>query len=868
MLDSVGQSVIATDLQGRIIFWNNVAEALYGWSESEVIGRNIVETITFKGYEPEADRIMESLRNGERWSGEFKVKHKDGSSFWAEVTDSPILDKHGNLVGIIGVSNDITAKKEALKERLQLLKRLEETLESITDAFLSIDDNYVITYLNAQAEKTLKKKRSEVVGKRFQDAFPEVRNTIFEKNYIKAINEKIHIEFEYNFNVPHCENWYEVRVFPREDGISIYFRVITERKNREQSLKLTQFSVDTAHLSIFWITPEGRFIYVNDTVCRELGYSRVEMLEMNIEDITEYYNTKSRKEFWDGLKQKSVQKFETVFITKDGSRLPVIVTNHFVEYQGEEYEVAFSMDISLRKQAEEAIAASESKYRMMVENMNDALLIHDFAGNILDVNHVTCELLEYARDELIGNHLSNIETSEKIRLSRGRTDTIILEGSLLFECEFRTKSGKIVPVNVSAKLVSKEGAGTIQSFVRDITELIQEQRRILELESKIQQAQKLESLAILAGGLAHDYNNLMQGIIGNAGLALMDLDPNSPSYASIQGINRSAQQAAELTKQMLAFAGRGSLEVTKIELSNLVERMKNLLKSAISKKAEISFDLSSNSTSIDGDITQIRQIVMNLVTNASEALGENPGSITVKTGSVKCDVVFLREFHAFENLPVGKYAYLSVQDTGSGMDETTVSQIFDPFFSTKFTGRGLGLAAVFGIVKRHNAGIKVDTSKGEGTTITIYFPLNLDGSVKKKTSRTFINGLRFSGNILIIENEPEVRRVMEKMLRRVGFTVITASDGEAGLKQFENNSNILKLVILDYMMPRMTGDEVYYRMKRIDENIPVILSCGFNQADTLLQFGKLGVAGFVQKPYDMKKLLEKIAEVINAATES
>jgi signal transduction histidine kinase len=392
----------------------------------------------------------------------------------------------------------------------------------------------------------------------------------------------------------------------------------------------------------------------------------------------------------------------------------------------------------------------------------------------------------------------------------------------------------------------------------------EEERR--QLEAQIQHAQRLESLGVLAGGIAHDFNNLLVGILGNADLALMELPSQSGVRQRIEDVKVAAVRAAELTRQMLAYSGRGRFTVEAVNLNELIEEMTHLLQVSISKKATLKFDFEKPLPKIQADASQVRQVVMNLITNASEAIGNNGGIISIRTALVHADRQYLSETFLAQKLQVGEYVALGVSDTGCGMEPDIQQRIFDPFFTTKFTGRGLGLAAVLGIVRGHQGTIKVYSEADKGTTFKILFPASAEKELpaQKKSAPRTVEAWRGQGLFLVVDDEEPVLAVAKSMLERAGFSVLTASDGSAGVELFRQHSSQIVGVLLDLTMPRMNGEETFREMRRIRPDVRVILASGYAEQDTVHLFAGQGLAGFIQKPFQLDKLLEKVRQMVES----
>jgi len=429
----------------------------------------------------------------------------------------------------------------------------------------------------------------------------------------------------------------------------------------------------------------------------------------------------------------------------------------------------------------------------------------------------------------------------------------------VFENRFRTSSGDYRWLSWHSLAVVEDGL--IIGVARDITERRIAEEKRQRLEAQVRHVQKLESLGVLAGGIAHDFNNLLMGVMGNADLALMGLPPGSPVRHNLDEIQKAASRAADLCRQMLAYSGKGRFVLDHVNLSELVRDMANLLEVSISKSVALRYRFAASLPLIEADVTQVRQIIMNLIINASEAIGDQNGVITVSTGSMECSRSYLQEAYIDEALPEGIYVYLEVADTGCGMDEATRFKMFDPFYSTKFTGRGLGLAAVLGIVRGHKGTVKVISEPGKGTTFRVLFPALAHQLVSVEPSSDDAPS-RGAGLVLLVDDEETVRAVARAMLEKLGFRVLTARDGVEAVEIFRLQSQTITCVVLDLTMPRMDGEETFRRLRQLRPGVPVVISSGYNEQEVTQRFVGQGLAGFIQKPYDIKCLQETLEKVL------
>ena len=375
------------------------------------------------------------------------------------------------------------------------------------------------------------------------------------------------------------------------------------------------------------------------------------------------------------------------------------------------------------------------------------------------------------------------------------------------------------------------------------------------------QTQKLESIGLLAGGIAHDFNNLLVGILGGASFALDTIPPSDPAFEMLRNVVDASEQAAHLTRQMLAYSGKGRFIVEPVDLSAMARQTRQLISASIPKTVEVRLDLDDRLPTVETDTGQMQQVMMNLIINAAEAVGEAEGAVTVRT---RAETIFKsdnrRSVDGTKMAP-GLYAVLEVQDTGSGIDAQTLTKIFDPFFTTKFTGRGLGLAAVSGVIRRHRGGMEVVTEPGRGSTFRVLLPASTARQTDAVPVANETPG-RGSETVLVIDDEAVVRKVAQGALERSGYDVIVSSDGAEGLEQLRANPEI-RLVLLDMSMPGMTGRRVLEELRLIRPRMPVVICSGYSDDEVHRQFSGLEMAGILQKPFTAQALTAKIRSVLD-----
>ena len=553
-------------------------------------------------------------------------------------------------------------------------------------------------------------------------------------------------------------------------------------------------------------------------------------------------------------------------------------------------------DITERKRAAAALQESEKRYRDIFEMIPVSIWEYDFSETLRIFENIrNGEPVDL--DDYFDRNPAVLDTLvSSIKLIDVNTETVLMYGAQTKDDIFRgfgkhrlpetwntfrlftaaflsgeelpkietvneTIDGRHLDVILKVSLTEESRTtGRVLFTVIDITERkrLEDERR--KLEQQIQQTQKLESLGVLAGGIAHDFNNILMAVLGHAELALDEISPMSAAHDDIIQITTAARRAAELCRQMLAYSGKASFTLEQVDMGVLIEEMIHLLKTSISKKAILNLNLERGLPPIMADPSQIRQVVMNLIINASEAIGDRSGVITISMGATRCDKDYLRRTELNDDLEPGLYVHLEVADNGGGMDAGTRARIFEPFFTTKFTGRGLGLAAVMGIIHAHKGALKVYSEPDKGTTFKILFPAQ--ETVREKAyaeESSILSDLQEKGTILLADDDESVRTLCVKMLERFGFTVITATDGSNAVDIYRERGNEIDLIILDLTMPNMDGAETFGEIRRLNPKALVILSSGYSKEDVTARFAGKGLTGVLHKPFTLDKLKELLS---------
>ena len=599
--------------------------------------------------------------------------------------------------------------------------------------------------------------------------------------------------------------------------------------------------VQSSEDAIISKTLEGKVLTWNAGAERIYGYTAQEAIGQSMLLVVPADQADEESQILERIgRGEAVEHFETVRRKKNGELIDVSLTiSPIRDKSGRIIGVSHvARNITERRKLEYRL----QQLAAIVESAEDAIISKTLEGKILTWNAGAERLYGHSAAEALGQPMTivlpegrpNEENEILKRIRRG-------EQVKHFETVRKTKSGTLIDVSLTVSPIRDDRGVVIGAshVARDVTE----RKR---LEEQLRHTQKLESLGVLAGGVAHDFNNLLTGILGNASLALETVSTHHPVRGMLRDLVSASERASHLTRQLLAYAGKGRFLIEPLNLSALVREIAALIQTSIPKNVQLRLELVDDLPWIEADASQVQQVVMNLVINGAEAIAQNEnGSVLVATSIQNVDEHYLLTTLAgVSELSPGTYVSLDVHDTGCGMDDATASRIFDPFFTTKFTGRGLGLAAVQGIVRGHKGAMKVYSCPGQGTTFKVLFPATEQVEVPRKVIVPHIQAS--SELILVVDDEDIVRRTVKSMLERDGFRVIVAENGKEGVELFQVLSDKVAAVLLDMTMPIMNGEEAYSRLKAIRPDVKVILSSGYNEVEAVRRFTGKGLAGFIQ----------------------
>ncbi len=636
-------------------------------------------------------------------------------------------------------------------------------------------------------------------------------------------------------------------------GYQGIIRNISERKTLLEMLRKYEFIVNTSKQFMTLINRDYTYDAVNEAYCLAHKKSREQIVGKTVAQIWGEERFKNTiKPYLDkclaGHETHDQKWFE--FTGRERKYYDVSCYPYYGNGSEVTHAVVITHDMTERKRAEESLRESEVKFRNLFDLSPQAITVADGdTGRLIDVNDEFCQLTQYSRRKILGRTLTDLgffPGDEGRAFLKDLRQSGEVDG---LETQLEAKDGSILNVLIFAKLIRIAG----QEFVLTACLDMSDQKR---LEAQLQQAQKMEALGTLAGGIAHNFNNLLMGVQANASLILLDIDPSDPNYDRLMNIEKLVQNGSKLTQQLLGYAREGKYEIRPMSLNQLVKETSETF-GLTKREIRIHWDLAKDLFAIEADQGQIEQILWNLYVNAADAMLEG-GELYLKTRNVTHEDMTEKP----SKVRPGDYVLLTVTDTGIGMDKRTANRIFDPFFTTKglSRGTGLGLASVYGIIKNHGGAITVTSRKGKGSTFNIYLPASKSEPVTENGgSDKLVPG---NGSVLLVDDEDMILDAGTEILQKMGHRVMKAKSGQEAIGIYEKQKDGIDLVILDMIMPGVSGGETFDKIKAINPKVKVLLSSGYSingQATAILN---RGCNGFIQKPFRMKELSDKIREVL------
>lgn len=772
------------------------------------------------------------------------------------------------------------------------VEALRTLLEKLSEGVLHVDNDDRILYANPAICRMLGYEERELVGRIGIQTIihPEDRSLILEKNLSRTRESSD----EYEVRMVSRDGevvWVEINGYPVRDGRGRVvgsmgvIHDISERRQARDALQLSQqrqkLIQKTLPVCFYTVrpTPDLPTTWVSEQVEALTGYP-----PSAFTDSSTFWTRNLHPEDRDS----ALKAYEAIFGTgkvnieyrwrcADGTYRWFLDTGVLSENErGAPKElIGFWLDITGRKQAEESLRQESVFRQSVIARAAEGLCVcHPVPGapfvNFTVWNDRMTEITGYTAEEInrLGWYQALYPDPEAQARAEERMARMRLGEDLQNEeWVIAHKDGSRRTITISTSLLDgKDNDSHVLAMIQDVTGRKRAEAERIEMERQLLHTQKLESLGILAGGIAHDFNNLLTAILGNMDYALLTIPAGTKARGSIESAMKASQRAADLTRQMLTFSGHGHFQIGDTDLNRLVEENTHLLRASIAKAVTLDHRPGRDLPPIRADVGQVQQVLMNLVVNASEAIGEKPGMITLTTGVRGFTTRELEGSRTAVKPSPGRFVFMEVKDNGAGMDAPTLSRLFEPFFTTRFQGRGLGMSAVLGIVQAHNGAIFVQSAPGTGTTACVAFP-----AAEAETPAFPGEGRRleafedpvFAGTILLVDDEEIVRDCCAQSLRHLGFTVLEAVDGLEAVEIFREHAEEIACVLLDLTMPRMNGAAAFQEMRRIRPSVKVLLSSGYDERTASRKFREKDLAGFIQKPYHIQELQEKLWRVLS-----
>lgn len=588
---------------------------------------------------------------------------------------------------------------------------------------------------------------------------------------------------------------------------------------------------------------DGKIKWCNQSAAELFGFTPGAPVVLSDETLMPGFENGVLRRVLDGQRIEGVEMCLCSERTKNEKRWLTVTADPIFESDRVESVIAVFHDVTEPKQ-------TEQRFRRLMESNIVGIALWNRRREITTANDAFLRILGRGPGEILGLRLDDLAAPSFVEIKERAFAAIRQDGVCQpFQCEYMTAAGARIPVLVGGALLD-EGNGLL--FALDVSERSR-------LEEKLRETAKLESLGILASGIAHDFNNLLTGILANATLAL-DAAPRGSQLAGVlRTVIQAGERAAALANQILAYSGRGKFRIEQVNLSALVSETLALIETALGRAVQLKLDIAPAVPFVEGDPTQLQQVVMNLAINAAEAV-DNKGEVSVCTGTAELDGTRHADDVALGTpAAAGSYVFLEVRDSGPGMDQNTLQRIFDPFFTTKSAGRGLGLAAVLGIVRNHGGVIRVASAAGGGTSFRVYLPVSQKQPAANGIEAS--NALPRGGMVLVVDDELYVRETVRRSLEAAGYTVVCAADSGEALQLFLSLGSQIEVAIVDLTMPGEEGDDVVRRLRHYDPALKVIATSGYGEPEVRAKFGDL-MDAFLAKPYSSDHLCKVVASTL------
>jgi PAS domain S-box-containing protein len=878
LVDTAQVIILTLDTWGRIVRVNRFFEELTGYTQKQVAGESWFDTFL-----PERDRarvreVFARATGEEPIQGNVNpILTRDGREVPIEWYATTLKDEDDKVIGVLSVGTDVSKRERALSDLRESEKRFRALVEASPSAIIAVQDGR-IAYMNRAGAtlfgfETAKDGFGAPIIERIapgsQDLFRErmqylgqgLRNPLTEVEVLRTNGVTLQVE---TTSVP--------IQLGGDQAALIIARDITARKQAEDQIQRARKDWEDIFQAIGHATlildPEHTVIAANRAAVAAHGSAEHELIGRKCHEV--FHDSKGPPSHCPFERMLGSDRMETAPMEMEALDGWYLVSCTPVNDDSGRLRrvIHIATDITERKRAEDALGESEARFRATFEQAAVGIALAEHDGPFQRINQRFCDITGYSEQEMLELTYYDItHPDDREPTQRWVEQALRSDGPPpALEKRYVKKDGSVVWVNVSLSHVHDEGGNIVSAIgvVQDVSDRkrIEEQRA--ELEALLRQSQKMEAIGQLAGGVAHDFNNLLSPIMVYSDLMLQELSPNDPRHHELTQINRAADRARQLTRQLLAFGRKQVLSMTAIDLNRLVLGLEPMLRRTMPETIEIRLKLAESSLMISGDQSQVEQVLMNLMLNARDAM-LGGGTLTIETAATELDEQYASEQ---PDVQPGSYVMLALSDTGHGMDHSMLSRIFEPFFTTKDRdkGTGLGLSTVYGIVKQHGGHVRPYSEPGRGTTFKVYFPSQPPEAETADKPSLYPDSLGGSETLLVLEDDAIVRETTCRLLERLGYQTLSAANGPEAIEVARAHDGAIQLLVADVVMPQMTGPEAYRELVAERPDLIVLYMSGYTD-EAIARHGVLedGI-DYLEKPFTVQELATKVREMLDRET--